>query len=84
MQCDESAPDSELGQIRPPREKVDLPRSIWKQLLREEDGVTSVEYAVMLALILLTCLVAIASLGGNAGGTWNDNQSRLETAISGP
>ena len=31
--------------------------------LKEEDGPTAVEYAVMLALILITCFAAIGSIG---------------------
>jgi pilus assembly protein Flp/PilA len=31
--------------------------------LKDESGPTAVEYAVMLALILLACLVAIANIG---------------------
>ena len=31
--------------------------------LKEEDGPTAVEYAVMLALIVVVCLAAIGSLG---------------------
>jgi len=34
--------------------------------LRGEDGPTAVEYAVMLALIVVVCLAAISSLGSNA------------------
>jgi pilus assembly protein Flp/PilA len=34
--------------------------------IREEDGPTSVEYAVMLALIVVVCLTAIATVGNNA------------------
>ena len=33
------------------------------RLLESDDGPTAVEYAVMLALILLVCLVAIRSFG---------------------
>jgi len=48
--------------------------------LREEDGPTAVEYAVMLALILVVCIVAIGSLGSNASSMWGDNQSNLDIA----
>jgi pilus assembly protein Flp/PilA len=34
-----------------------------KDFLRSEDGPAAVEYAVMLALIVITCLLAISSLG---------------------
>jgi pilus assembly protein Flp/PilA len=38
--------------------------------LRAEDGPTAVEYAVMLSLIVVVCLVAITALGGNASATF--------------
>lgn len=41
--------------------------------LRKEDGPTAVEYAVMLALIL----VAIVAAVGNIGGTTNDMYNNL-------
>lgn len=34
--------------------------------VQEEDGPTSVEYAVMLALILIVCLTAVGTLGTEA------------------
>jgi pilus assembly protein Flp/PilA len=34
--------------------------------VRKEDGPTAVEYAVMLALIIVVCLAAIAIIGKNA------------------
>jgi pilus assembly protein Flp/PilA len=37
-----------------------------KQFLQAEDGPTAVEYAVMLALIIVVCVTAIAGLGTNA------------------
>jgi pilus assembly protein Flp/PilA len=38
--------------------------------LKCEDGPTAVEYAVMLALIVLVCIGAIATLGSNASQTF--------------
>jgi pilus assembly protein Flp/PilA len=38
--------------------------------LVKEDGPTAVEYAVMLALIIVVCIAAITSLGGNAKTTF--------------
>ncbi len=37
-----------------------------KKFLKSEDGPTAVEYAVMLALIVIVCLTAISSIGTNA------------------
>ena len=34
-----------------------------QRFLREDDGPTAVEYAVMLALILTACIVIVSSLG---------------------
>jgi pilus assembly protein Flp/PilA len=42
-----------------------------QQFLISEDGPTAVEYAVMLALIVVVCLTAISSIGTNASGTFN-------------
>jgi pilus assembly protein Flp/PilA len=39
--------------------------------LKQEDGPTAVEYAVMLALIIVVCITAIATLGSNANGTFD-------------
>lgn len=36
------------------------------QFMKEEDGPTAVEYAVMLALIVVVCLGAIGTIGTNA------------------
>lgn len=40
--------------------------------LREEDGPTAVEYAVMLALIVVVCLAAIGTLGTNANAKFTE------------
>ena len=39
--------------------------------LKNEDGPTAVEYAVMLALIIVVCITAITALGTNASNTFN-------------
>ena len=40
------------------------------QFLQSEDGPTAVEYAVMLALIIVVCITAVTTLGTNAKGTY--------------
>ena len=42
-----------------------------KRFLRDEDGPTAVEYAVMLALIIVVCIAAISTLGSNANNTFS-------------
>ncbi|MCA9212332.1 MAG: Flp family type IVb pilin [Planctomycetales bacterium] len=45
--------------------------------LLSEDGPTAVEYAVMLALIVVVCLTAITSIGNNASATFTDVANQL-------
>ena len=40
--------------------------------MKREDGPTAVEYAVMLALIIVVCLGAITTLGQNANSTFKN------------
>jgi pilus assembly protein Flp/PilA len=40
--------------------------------LRSEDGPTAVEYAVMLALILMAVFAAVAQIGGYTSDMYND------------
>jgi len=47
------------------------------QFLRNEDGPTAVEYAVMLALIIVVCLTAIQAVGTNANAKFNQVQNAL-------
>lgn len=49
-----------------------------KQFLASEDGPTAVEYAVMLALIVIVCLTAIGTIGTNA----NTKFEAVGTALS--
>jgi pilus assembly protein Flp/PilA len=51
--------------------------TIVKQFLKSEDGPTAVEYAVMLALIIVVCLTAIQAVGTNANNKFNAVQNAL-------
>ena len=48
--------------------------------LRSDAAATSVEYAVILALILLVMLGAIGALGTETGGSWGGIKTKLDTA----
>jgi pilus assembly protein Flp/PilA len=50
-----------------------------KRFLNSEDGPTAVEYAVMLALIVVVCLTAIQAVGTNANAKFN----AVSTALGG-
>ena len=45
--------------------------------LKREDGPTAVEYAVMLALIIVVCLTAITTLGSNANATFTSVGNKI-------
>jgi pilus assembly protein Flp/PilA len=55
-----------------------LPSKV-QRFLVSEDGPTAVEYAVMLALIVIVCLTAIQAIGTNANVTFNSVASKLPT-----
>jgi pilus assembly protein Flp/PilA len=60
-------------------------RSICQKLVRflkKEDGPTAVEYAVMLALIIVVCIAAITTLGSNANNSFSLTANRLRPASS--
>jgi pilus assembly protein Flp/PilA len=48
-----------------------------RRFLSSEDGPTAVEYAVMLALIIIVCLVAITSVGTKASTTFSNVAASL-------
>jgi pilus assembly protein Flp/PilA len=52
------------------------------RFLRNEDGPTAVEYAVMLALIIVVCIGAITTLGTNANQTFTSVGSAINTSSS--
>lgn len=50
------------------------------RFLQAEDGPTAVEYAVMLALIVVVCIVSITALGSNANKVFSN--VALNTAVT--
>jgi pilus assembly protein Flp/PilA len=48
-----------------------------RQFLFSEDGPTAVEYAVMLALIIIVCLTAIGTVGTKTSATFNKVAGKL-------
>ncbi len=50
-----------------------------QRFLVSEDGPTAVEYAVMLALIVIVCLTAIRSVGTGANATFTSVAAQLGT-----
>ena len=50
------------------------------KFLKSEDGPTAVEYAVMVALIIVVAIGAVTLLGKNASSTFNNAANSISTA----
>ncbi|MCA1685035.1 MAG: Flp family type IVb pilin [Planctomycetia bacterium] len=48
-----------------------------RHFLESEDGPTAVEYAVMLALILVACITIVTNLGVTVSGTFSSINGTL-------
>ena len=56
-------------------------RDFLRKLLREEDGPTAVEYAVMLALIVVVCLVSINSMATETANSFDASAAELSSVL---
>ena len=52
------------------------------QFLKNEEGPTAVEYAVMLALIIVVCVAAIQALGSNSNATFTQVSGAIGSTAS--
>jgi pilus assembly protein Flp/PilA len=50
--------------------------------LRSEDGPTAVEYAIMMALIIVVCIASLTTLGTNANKTFQTVAAQVGKASS--
>ena len=60
-------------------------KKFWNSIVsfvKNEDGPTAVEYAVMLALIIVVCITAITTLGTNANNTFNFVGNKIKGSAS--
>jgi pilus assembly protein Flp/PilA len=48
---------------------------------KDESGPTAVEYAVMLALIIVVCIASITTLGSNASNTFNNASLNIAAGV---
>lgn len=55
---------------------------IVKQLLRDDGGVTSIEYALLGSLIAVTILGAVAALGNSVGNLYQRIATKVTAALS--
>ena len=52
-----------------------------QRFLREEDGPTAVEYAVILALIVLTCMTAVTTLANKTKSSFDTSADAISSAL---
>jgi pilus assembly protein Flp/PilA len=54
-------------------------RRFVSEFMQNEEGPTAVEYAVMLALVIVVCIVSITALGTNANKSFTRVSNSLVT-----
>ena len=52
------------------------------QFARQEDGPTAIEYAVMMALVIVVCIVAITSVGSSTNKQFSNASLKTATQPS--
>ena len=75
--------------LRVPSDPALTPSGAMNQLLRsaveflkKEDGPTAVEYAVMLSLIIVVCIIAITALGQSTSQTFSYVGNQIKPVAS--
>ena len=53
-----------------------------RQFLTSDDATTAVEYAVMLAMILVAIIIGVTQAGGGVSAWWNNIQTDIVNAGS--
>jgi pilus assembly protein Flp/PilA len=53
-----------------------------KTFLREEDGPTAVEYAVMLALIVAVCIASVNLMAHATAGSFDKSAKNIDGALN--
>ena len=51
------------------------------RLYRDDQAATAVEYAVLLALIIVAIMTTVSAVGDNAHGIWANDANQIDTAI---
>lgn len=66
-----------------PNPTVGAMRRFIKRLLQSEDGATSIEYAVLLALIVVVCIGSVLAMSNAAGQSFDNSASQLSAVMGG-
>ncbi|TWU25623.1 Flp family type IVb pilin [Bythopirellula polymerisocia] len=56
-------------------------KQLIKQFLKNEDGPTAVEYAVMLALIVIACLTSVGLLSNQTAASFDNSATQLNAVL---
>ena len=59
-----------------------LKKLLRSDLHRNEDGSTAVEYSVMLALIIISCIAGIRGMGGSNGSLWGASVNTIQSEFA--
>jgi pilus assembly protein Flp/PilA len=54
-----------------------------RSFLLDEQGPTAVEYAVMLALVLVAIISAINAVGNSTSAMWQSDATKISNAVNG-
>ena len=50
-----------------------------RRVLTAEEGTTAVEYAVLLAMILIAIIIGVTSAGGGVSNWWGNIKTKVES-----
>lgn len=53
----------------------------WRGFHGDDNGTTTVEYCVVLFLIITACIAGITMVGGAGGGLWGKNLTKIQTVM---
>jgi pilus assembly protein Flp/PilA len=65
------------------RNRADDTMRFLLRFLRDEDGPTAVEYAVMLALIIIACMAGVQALTQETANSFDRSSAAIESALNG-
>lgn len=54
------------------------------RFIKDEGGVTSIEYALIASLVALVIVVGLSLLGGNVGDLYNSVSEKISACLSAP
>jgi len=58
-------------------------RTLMSNFIRDEAGATAIEYSLIVALVAVSCIVALTSLGGSLNTMFGVVSQTLNTAAGG-